>query len=1055
MSLRTIIASFGVATAYLILSLLSSSNILVAQTSTVKRIQSSDGLSSDAPRHIHEDKYGYKWISTGHGLNKYDGYSFEIFRADPLDSFSIRANSLGKIFEDNHANIWVTIDIGGMAKLDRATGQFAYYYYNSKDPAAANNFITYAYFDSQDRGWASSASGINLIDHEHKTFSPIPVDGYDQLNVFKIFETDDGQLWLGANEGLFVLDSDQSTFKEVLFNNSSITEAFRFLELESGSLWINSFRKGLYTVNTADLTVSEEKFPDDSFNLVNNVFSADGGIMISVPAKGLFKKTKKGWEELLIDGLRSSDIRVASSTVDRQKIVTFTMDNNLVLIDPELKTSINIMAPPGPVTSYWLDKDELNLWVAGQFSGLFQASIKNESFQEVSKKGSSHGFPMNTITQTKEGGVYYSSGNDLVKILPDEKVAPIKLKLKMLGFDFQINYLLDYENKLLLATTNGIYTFDKSSLVITPLNGLSREFSFHTLTLDKAGALWAIGSAGLVKYDFIRKKSLYFTNLNETPALFKNTQARHVFIDSNEDIWVGTVREGMFKITETAGGYDFRQYIYTGVRNSEFQSQTINLVFEDRNSNFWVGGFSTGLLLFDRDTEQWTNMAAKGSLPIPNVQSILEASDGCLWLSAINGIHKFIPKDRTFKHFGFEDGLNNVSYRLQASTKDELDNFYFGHTSGLTYFNANSIKSEIESPDILIEQVRLFDHSIREVVPPQEIKELEFPYHQNFIGLDFISINFSQPDRTLYSYQMVGVDEDWVNNGTSRSVNYANLSPGEYIFKVRAARNQGNWSDQVASITIRILPPFWQKWWFYVSTALLIAGILFSLHQLRLKRKLQRLSFMEGIRKKAAADFHDEMGNKLTRIALFSEVLERKLNGSHPETSEYVEKIKSNSRSLNNSMRDFLWALDPKRDSAYDLASMLKDFGEDLFDKTTIAFSVDQIQPELHDITLTMDWKRHLVMTFKEAMHNALKHSKAKNVFLNFKWSNESFCIALRDDGKGFDLDRASKGYGLRNMKLRIAEVKGELNIESQAGIGTNIIFKGNPPVGKKTVIYE
>lgn len=1051
MLLRTNIASYCVVIVYIFLSIFTGTQNLVAQTITVKKIETSEGLSSDEPRHIHEDKYGYKWISTGHGLNKFDGYSFEIFRADPLDSFSIRANSLGQIFEDNHANIWVTIDIGGLAKLDRASGKFAYYNYNSQVPAAANNFVTLAYFDTQDRGWVSSVSGINLIDQDKKTFSPIAVEGYSQLTVVKIFETNDGQIWLGANEGLFVLDSTRNVFKEVQYNGTSIMDSYRVLEFNEGELWVNSFKVALYKVNTTDLTVSKEEFTDDGLNLINNIFTADNGIMISVPERGLFKKTEIGWEEFVIQGLSGKEIRTASATNARKKVVAFTSDNRMAIVDPETKLPLFLMPLPGPVTSYWLDKDELNLWVIGQFSGLYKATIKNESFKDLHSDDTSNDYRVNTVTKTNEGSIYYSSGIDLAKIIPGKQGIPGRLDLAEMGYDFQINSLFDYGDILLMATNKGIHTFNKETQQIAPLFDIAGGSKFNGLTIDKAGALWAVSDTGLIKYDFNSKKALHFSGLKETPALFKNTQTRHVFIDSREDIWVGTVREGMFKISETPNGYAFKQYLYQGIRSSDFQSQTVNLVFEDSRNNLWVGGFSTGLLLFDRDSEQWINMTPKGSMPIPNVQAIQEAADGSLWLSAINGLHKYVPSEGTFKHFGFEDGLSNVSYRLQVSAKDSEGNLYFGHNAGLTYFHPVAIPSEFESPDILIEQVRLFDHTIQEVVPPQEIRALKFPYHQNFIGLDFISINYTQPERTLYSYRMEGVDEDWVNNGTSRSVNYANLAPGDYVFKVRAARNQGNWSENEASITIRIMPPFWQTWWFYLSAALLIVGILFSLHQLRLRRKLQQLMFMEGIRKKAAADFHDEMGNKLTRIGLFSEVLERKLNGSHPETSEYVEKIKSNSRSLNNSMRDFLWALDPKRDSAYDLASMLKDFGEELFDKTTIAFSVDQIPSELHNITLTMDWKRHLVMTFKEAMHNVLKHSNAQNVFLNFEWSDQSFTICLRDDGRGFNLEKASKGYGLRNMKLRIAEVKGDLNIVSQHGVGTNVTFKGNPPVNTKT----
>jgi signal transduction histidine kinase len=229
----------------------------------------------------------------------------------------------------------------------------------------------------------------------------------------------------------------------------------------------------------------------------------------------------------------------------------------------------------------------------------------------------------------------------------------------------------------------------------------------------------------------------------------------------------------------------------------------------------------------------------------------------------------------------------------------------------------------------------------------------------------------------------------------------------------------------------------------------------FLIHLMILKTKVKRVAEIarireeesERVRKKTAVDFHDELGHRLTRISLLTEIVKRKIGFSFSEIRPLLEQISENSAKLYDGTKDFIWAIDPKKDSLYELVVRLKDFGDEIFNSSDINFNVEGISDELQKASLDMDWKRHLMLIFKEGMNNSLKHSKSKKVSLTSNIKDDEFELVLEDDGIGFISDTKSKGNGLRNMKQRAANLNADIQIESNPGTGTKLSFKGKFPI--------
>jgi signal transduction histidine kinase len=204
---------------------------------------------------------------------------------------------------------------------------------------------------------------------------------------------------------------------------------------------------------------------------------------------------------------------------------------------------------------------------------------------------------------------------------------------------------------------------------------------------------------------------------------------------------------------------------------------------------------------------------------------------------------------------------------------------------------------------------------------------------------------------------------------------------------------------------------------------------------------IERIRYIERerVREQVSEDYHDELGTKLTKISLYTELVKRNVNGNASELMPLVNKIAESAESLSRDARDFIWALNPRKDTLYDVGVYLQDFGTSLFDESAVHFTVEGLTGELEQRPLSANWKRHLILIFKEGINNALKHATCGELRLRFEGQGDQLFLTLVDDGVGFDPRglEAGSGDGLSNMRRRAAKLGGQLEIESGPGRGT------------------
>ncbi|MEM8907364.1 MAG: triple tyrosine motif-containing protein, partial [Bacteroidota bacterium] len=403
------------------------------------------------------------------------------------------------------------------------------------------------------------------------------------------------------------------------------------------------------------------------------------------------------------------------------------------------------------------------------------------------------------------------------------------------------------------------------------------------------------------------------------------------------------------------------------------------------------------------------------------------------------------------------DGLAASNVVFRSSFKEQNGMLYFGSAAGFSYFDPQSIPENEHLPEVVFTELKV----LNQVVRPSRAKgailrkainltdTISLNYRQNVFSLQFAALDFANPSKNQYAHRLEGFDPEWRYTGNTHQVTYTNLSSGTYQLLVKGSNNDGRWNEVPTRLIIHVLPPPWKTPWAYALYLIGFGTLVYAFIRYRIQQKVQkieqaaqiervRFQTREALRKQNAADFHDELGHRLTRISLFMELAQREAQ-AQGSLQTYFHKIKANTLALSDGIRDLIWSLDPQKDSLSQTLSRLQEFGDQLFAHTTIKFKTEAWTTDLETIELEPDIRKHLLLIFKEAMNNSLKYAQATEVVLGIQLTDTQYQIYLQDDGIGFQPKADLKGYGLKNMQERAKQIGGVLKLDSQVGKGTQV----------------
>ena len=985
---------------------------------------------------IIQDKQGFIWLGTANGLLRYDGYTFKEYKRNPADSNSISGNNIWSICEDSRGDLWIGTSGRGLNRYIRTEDRFIRYKYDPKDSTSlgGDQDVPWVYEDATGEIW------IGVWNHGLDRYDPAVVR--DQFihyranlndpqslisnNVHRIFEDRTGVLWIGTKQGISKFNREQNSFISYQHDPNDPRSLggnyiYAIFEDSQGNLWFGAMGGGLskYDPESDDFLVYLYD-PDNPASLSSNyvysitedsngflwVGTDGGGLNRLDPTTGTF--THYTSEPENFSSLSSNTI--SSLYLDNTGVLWIgTVGAGLNRYDPNKRKFSHYRNEPGnskslssPVVDALCEDTHGSLWIGTAGGGLNRYDPAKQEFVQYRHD------PTNPNSL---------SHNDVVSLYEDSYG------------DLWIGTWGGGLNRLNLEN-NTLTRYRRD-----PNNPKSLSSDYVTSILeDRQGNLWiCTNSGGLNRYDYESDTFVYHgPNPPTHPSAF---YMMVIYEDRWGDLWVGTWEDGLKRFDPATNR--FTDYLPDPNDPNSISGDIVVSMAEDSKGNLWIGTWGDGLNRYNRALNNFTCYTSADGLPNDNVYGLLPDDQGNLWISTSNGLAKFNTESGAWKVYEERDGVQSTEFRRGAYHKGRSGRFYFGGVNGFNAFYPEEVKDNPHIPPIVLTSFKIFEQEVASTEISgtiDAVKEISLSYKDNFFSFEFVALDYTNPQKNQYAYKLEDFDEDWICSGTRRYASYTNLYPGEYIFKVKGSNNDGVWNEEGASVKIIITPPYWQTLWFRGLTASLILLIAFGGYRLHVAKLLE----MERLRVRIASDLHDDIGSTLTKISLYSDLIE---TGTEPKTTQnLLKKIGAMSRELVTTMSDIVWSIDARNDTIGDLIDRMRDFAASTYSPRQIEVQFKASGLESNK-KIPVDVRQNLYLIFKEAVNNVAKHAMASKVAIRLQNSNGLFTMTIKDDGRGLPQKPKRQGHGLRNMKMRAERIGAKLEVDAKEGV--SLILEG------------
>ena len=998
---------------------------------------------------MEQDPLGFWWLGTQDGLNRYDGDEVRTYKNQPFDHQSLAMNRVDALLAEESGYLWVGTYGGGLHVFDPVNQIFRRLIGDKQiEGSLTDNHINDLLADQHGNIWVATSNGLNRLtvfgDNPFKDDIHIQQlltnqkkeNDYPQQVIISLFESKDGTIWAGGVDQLYRLEHTGeemyviSVLKLPAIGKLDKKMPWRLITAiqadKDGKIWLGT-SQGLYSLEAHADSIRSEAYLPNTVRIMDIILDTGGNLLIATEGDGMYYRTcdsrTSRYAEFFRqvksnpkkEGLTSNFLSgIAEDKVNKGSYWLGTSFNGIDIIQPNLRKfrtnaldNLSIKNPPEPFIGSLLKDKQENVWVATE-SGLLFYQKRTNRYQyvrpgEAIDAGLGHPKVFD-FAESEDGSIWVGTRRGIART------------------QIGAGGSLTFQNYLLPDSCP--------------------EMTVYSIYKGKDGKFLIGSNRGVNVFD---PQNPGFGGCHKCVDTLAARQGHYLVTaihhDQKNRLWIGSTR-GLVMIPDWDGTYEgldissVKRFEYEPSDTHSIPTSYINSIAEDKAGRIWLGS-SNGLIGVSEKEGAFSYeiISEKDGLANEMVYAVLfDDITESLWMSSNRGISRYRLTSGKLDNYGPQDGLQGYEFNQGAYFQAEDGEIFMGGLNGFTRFYPTEIAINPHPPLIWISSVQTPSGKQKELTYKRN-KSIELDYQQNSFTLHFIGLGMHGSTDKQYAYRLMSsresADTDWIYLGTQHQVSLSKISPGRYIFQVKGANRDGVWSEVGDEMEIYIRPPFWQTRSFYFMLLVILGMLLWVLHAYRVQVKMRRMRELERVRKNAAADFHDELGHKLTIISLFGEILKKQLNGSSEQVKPHVNKIISTANSLYYAMKDLLWVLDPEKDTIIDLFILLKDFGDELFDKTGIAFRTEGMLGEMANRKLSMDQKRHIMLIFKEVMNNALKHAGANNIVLSANFQQNKLQIMLEDDGNGFDLKEAGGGHGLSNVHERAKNINAELMIDS------------------------
>jgi len=864
-----------------------------------------EGLSHNTVFCMLQDYHGYIWIGTQNGLNKYDGYRFEVYRS--FDSKNTYKGFVGKtiscLFEDSQQNLWVGTRKNGINIRKKYSDQFINLQSNADFSAIEGFDIASFYEDTEGNIWiATIGAGILKYNPTTKFSQHFTREnsGLSNNDVFDIIADNNGIIWVGtAGSGLnYLTNENQFAQSNIDIPNTPNLDSYRktFL-LDEDFLWIGTEGTGLYRMDTRTKTYTHFGIENVKANVIRDLHkNNEDKIYIASDGGGLSIYDKKTASFLNYDyksyeptGLNSNALY--SFLEDQTNNIWIGTFNGGINIQKKNKTWFDHYTPNSNALNHRSilaihQSRDGKIWLGSDGGGLNRLDqsnnqLSNAFFQQyVGDSNSIAGNVVKTIHEDQQGNLWigiYGMGVD--KYNPTTNTFT--------------HYKIEYGNPNMIAG-NIVWSIAEKS-----------DGRIFFATLD----------AGLNIYNPTTDQFTSYQSDQTNPNSIAANSIMVVFVDTNDLLWIGTAEKGL-NIWEEATGH-FKHYQHDPENVHSLSNNEVRAIFQDSQGQIWIGTEGGGLNRWLGDGK-FEHISTKDGLIANSVMGITEDEEGDIWVSTFEGISKIAPNKKDIFNFSFRTKQNINQFNQMAIAKAANGELFFGGINGLHAIHPSEVKEKENSSKIIFIDFKIYNKStpVGELVDGRTILEksiedvetVQLNYTDNSISIQFAKVDYRSPLEHIFSYKMEGFDSEWQSTISGQNiVSYTNLDPGAYTFKVKHQTDQ-------TQLSINIQPPFWKTIWFRLLMAILLIGFIVYALQFLINRQ-------EAIHKRQLLEAESKI------LQLENEKLEEEVNTQNSKLMYSAVQMAHKNEILNNIKQELK---EGKKDSNKELRSLLRTLDREL-----------------------------------------------------------------------------------------------------------------------------
>lgn len=978
------------------------------------------GLASNVVYCTYQDKKGFIWVGTANGLQRFDGSKFIQLGASRTGR-SLMGTSLTQIIPEDSSHLWLNFqDQPEFGLFNTTTFQYTPFPYKTKRPLL-NRKEFKLWKDSRGEVFISiNTYGILHFNKKTKTFED---DNYfrfpDGMNpVLGLFEdTLRKQFWFPClNKGLAVYDAvkkqlytrDFNPTRIPLLSNSTLLSGTSEVYIDGQRRhWVFNWDRGVHRKRCFD---SSGKELSDTAGLSFNPDYHE--------ARHFFKSSR---DVLWIYGL-----------------------NALYNFDNTEKNFYYYDHGPGSATGiefhfvyHMMEDHDGSIWLSTD-NGLYFTSAESGTFGVLDmlldkREG---GLEITDIAELSSGEIWLTTWGKGIYSFSDKFTKtrnhlydhmPAMTREDWVKYRQTWSIYQHKDGKVWIGCQGGKYLLHdprsgKTQFLTDTVFGNS---TIRFVTGDPTGNVWfGTFNGRLIKYDGKR-----FTLVQQLVSVIHK-----IFIDKEGLLWVCPENNGLFCLSpdgrKILHHYTNRDSGYALFQNSGSDIEQLN----DSTIVFGAGAMN----FINKHTKKVSWLGFENGLPGNTIQRIRIDAAGYLWMVTLDGLCRYNPVTKRVTPYGSKDGITIAHLTTQADYFSKMGLLLFAGNNALLVFQPDIFRNKAPR-DVVITDFRLFNKYLS-VDSLQALRRVALKNNQNSFSIYFSVLSYLNKEKLTYYYNMSGINSTWQKADRQTIVNYTLLPPGNYTFQVYSEDIDGNRSAHITTLAIYIQPPFWRTYWFISLLVLLGAAIIYFVHSVRVKRLLA----LEKLRNNVARDLHDDMGSTLSTINILSSMAKSKVADDPVKTTEYLGKISDNSQRMMEAMDDIVWSIKPSNDSMQKITARMREFATNVLEAKDIELGF-RIDAAVLETSLPMECRRDFFLVFKEAVNNAAKYSKGKQVAIHLTLHNKRLLLLVEDDGIGFTVAPGETGNGLGNMQKRAEAMQGRLQIISKPGVGTRITL--NIPV--------